>query len=646
MSIERDPHPPRDQLAAFDAGLLGPTEREAVEHHLVACPLCGRVLDSLPEDPFVALVRASAGHSAPTLAIAEGTLPGIPDALARHPRYRVLEVLGSGGMGTVYKAVHRVMDRVVALKVLHRRFTAHPDFVERFRQEARTLARLSHPHIALAHDAEQAGDLHFLVMEYVPGMSLDRFVAQRGPLGVAEACDSVRQAALGLQHAFENGITHRDVKPQNLMRTPDGRVKVLDFGLAQLARESGEEQERPSEGFAGTPDYTAPEQARDPASADIRADVYGLGCTLRFLLTGQPPFPGGSTLQKLMAHQERRPSPLSQLRGDVPASLTALLERMMAKDPALRPTTPAEVVRALAPFAGSAEELPAAHPRRPRRLLWLVLPAAALLILTVGVFLVRVWPRPSPSTETAQPDDTTALAPLDPLALATPEQMVRLREERCNQALAWLDEHGHPKRRRGLVRETAAHFARYPGQVDGFHILLGSQWLEGYPAGLLVGSLGGLFVYPLTPAQVRQLDMKDGTRYIRSCHNPSEVRRAVPRVRVSDLKLAGGPQLDLYKRVPSSINYDVCGPPIREDFAVRLGVFIEGGRRRMVLQWFKGRTLEGRGTLQFSCPPLASPGHRPCRPVVVFADICTDDGSILVESDAAAVLVEAVKPSL
>jgi serine/threonine protein kinase len=144
-------------------------------------------------------------------------------------------------------------------------------------------------------------------------------VAQNGPLPVAEACEYVRQAALGLQHAFEHGLIHCDVKPQNLMRTPAGQIKVLDFGLAQLARESGEEATPRSGTFAETPDYTAPEQARDPHRADIRADVYGLGGTLYFLLTGQPPFPGGSALQKLLAHQDRPPRAVSQFREEVPA---------------------------------------------------------------------------------------------------------------------------------------------------------------------------------------------------------------------------------------------------------------------------------------------------------------------------------------
>src|SRR5205085_960878 len=150
----------------------------------------------------------------------------------------------------------------------------------------------------------QAGGTHFLVMEYVPGTTLDREVARRGPLPVAEACELIRQAALGLQHAHERGMVHRDIKPANLLRTPGGQVKILDFGLSQLVDETGPaDAPLPSAVVVGTPDYLAPEQARDPARVDIRADIYSLGCTLYHLLTGRPPFPDGTPLQKLLAQQ-------------------------------------------------------------------------------------------------------------------------------------------------------------------------------------------------------------------------------------------------------------------------------------------------------------------------------------------------------
>jgi serine/threonine protein kinase len=222
---------------------------------------------------------------------------GVPPELARHPRYRAIRLLGEGGMGAVYLAEHRRMKRVVALKVINPKFLSHPGALARFQQEVRAAAQLDHPNIVAAHDADQADGLHFLVMEYVEGQNLADYLAEKGPLPVAEACDAARQAALGLQHAHERGTVHRDVKPHNLMRAPSGRVKVLDFGLARLAAGPGdaaEDDEAPTAphltgagAVVGTADYIAPEQARDAHGADGRADVYGLGCTLYHLLAGR-----------------------------------------------------------------------------------------------------------------------------------------------------------------------------------------------------------------------------------------------------------------------------------------------------------------------------------------------------------------------
>ncbi len=275
----------------------------------------------------------------------------LPPGLADHPRYRVVRLLGRGGMGAVYLAEHRLMNRSVALKVISRSLTERPATVERFRQEVRAAARLDHPNIVHAYDAEQAGDSHFLVMEYVEGTDLARLVQQRGPLPVALACHFVRQAALGLQHAFEHGMVHRDIKPHNLMVTRRGRVKILDFGLARFASEAGGGGPLTQSGAVlGTPDYIAPEQALDAHAADVRADLYSLGCTLYYLLTGRVPFPGESLTQKLLAHQLSQPEPLGKLRPELPPGLVALVERLMAKKPEDRYQTPAEVAQALAPY--------------------------------------------------------------------------------------------------------------------------------------------------------------------------------------------------------------------------------------------------------------------------------------------------------
>jgi serine/threonine protein kinase len=233
---------------------------------------------------------------------------GIPAALANHSRYHVVGLLGSGGMGAVYRAEHRMMQRPVALKVISQSLTNSAGAVERFRREVVAAARLSHPNIVHAYDAEQAGDLHFLAMELVEGVSLNQLLERRGQLSVADACAYMRQAALGLQHAFEKGMVHRDVKPHNLMLTPEGQVKILDFGLARFVSESPTAGGLTQVGTSmGTPDYIAPEQARDARTADTRADIYSLGCTLYSFLTGQPPFPGGDYIQKVMAHIERAP---------------------------------------------------------------------------------------------------------------------------------------------------------------------------------------------------------------------------------------------------------------------------------------------------------------------------------------------------
>jgi serine/threonine protein kinase len=323
---------------------------------------------SSSERPSPATTETANSHGAHDGATVPPVNTGVPAGLVDHPRYRILEQIGAGGMGTVYKAEHRVMERVVALKVISPALTAVPGAVERFHREVKAAARLSHPNIVTAYDAEQAGDCHFLVMEFVTGTNLATVVRQRGPLPVGLACGYIRQVALGLQHAFEQGMVHRDIKPHNLMLTSGGRVKILDFGLARFASETTPALAlTQASQIMGTPDYMAPEQATDARSADIRADLYSLGCSLYHLVAGRPPFADLPVIHKLMAHLECAPEPITAFEPSVPPGLVAVLDRLLAKDPARRYQTPAEVARALGPFVtGAAASKSAAKEPSPQ----------------------------------------------------------------------------------------------------------------------------------------------------------------------------------------------------------------------------------------------------------------------------------------
>jgi hypothetical protein len=272
-------------------------------------------------------------------------------------KYAVLAPLGVGGMGQVFLAEHIVMRRRSAIKVLPARLTSDPAAVERFNREARAIAALDHPNIVRAYDIDNADDLHFLVMEYVDGVSLHELVGSRGPVEPAAAANYIAQAARGLQHAHEAGWVHRDVKPANLLLDRAGTVKVLDLGLARLLAD----ESAPLTGrldALGTADYLAPEQGSDSHGVDIRADIYSLGATLYFLLTGNPPFTDGTPSQKVLCHQTRPPRPIRDLRPDVPAKLAAVLHRMLAKDPAGRYAEPAAVAAALEPWVGGGASYP------------------------------------------------------------------------------------------------------------------------------------------------------------------------------------------------------------------------------------------------------------------------------------------------
>ncbi|HVS35871.1 MAG TPA: protein kinase [Gemmataceae bacterium] len=318
--------------------------------------------------------------------------------------YILLELLGEGGMGQVFKARHIRLGRIDAVKVIRADRLGTPAASQRFGREIAAAGKLSHPNVVHAHDAGEVGGRRYIAMEYLQGEDLGQRVLRAGPLPFADACELIRQAALGLQHAHERGLVHRDVKPSNLFLTPDGIVKVLDLGLARLTHpdDGGSGTLTLSGAVMGTPDFIAPEQARQSHTVDARADLYSLGCTLYFLLAGRPPFPNGPLAAKVAAHLFEEPTPLAQLRPGTPPAVAAVVRKLTAKKPEDRHPTAAAAAaalgRVLAELKGGVEAGTAswvvdadpatAAPRlrksAPGRLRWL-LSAAAAAILLAGV---------------------------------------------------------------------------------------------------------------------------------------------------------------------------------------------------------------------------------------------------------------------
>jgi serine/threonine protein kinase len=350
-------HPHPDELRAFGVGKLDPAASDTVVQHLETCVECRKVVAETSGDQFLERLRAAQPSIVPSVDRTAAYVPAanaVPPELADNPEYENLVLLGSGGMGVVYKARNTLMDREEVLKVMNRDMMARPGAIDRFRREVQSAARLDHPNIVRAYTARLLGDLMVFTMEFVPGEELGKLVKARGPLPILHACNYAQQIAAGLQHAHEKGMVHRDIKPANLILRIEGKkhtIKVLDFGLAKLTSERGFDAGLTGEGrMLGTPDYIAPEQIRDAHSAGIRADIYSLGCTLYYLLTGRPPF-AGNLYELLRQHQEVEPEPVTSLRPDIPDGLAAVVVKMMAKEPGNRYQTPMDVVKALAPFA-------------------------------------------------------------------------------------------------------------------------------------------------------------------------------------------------------------------------------------------------------------------------------------------------------
>ncbi|MBN2580034.1 MAG: DUF1080 domain-containing protein [Pirellulales bacterium] len=370
------------ELREYLLGRLPPETLEIVAGHLDHCPSCQMTLAGFSdsEDTLVEQLRHCVGPdefaeeagcreliARAKISWADLSSQGSPSNSTPADweirgvlgEYQLLARLGEGGMGCVFMARHTRLDRIVALKVIARDRVGNPQAAARFEREMQAIGRLSHPNIVQAHDAREIEGTSVLVMEFVEGVDLGDLIRQQGPLPIAEACELARQAALGLQYAHENGLVHRDVKPSNLMLDREGRVKILDLGLALLADESAAAEGLTSAGHAlGTADYVAPEQLADSHGVDIRADIYSLGCTLYHLLTGQAPFSAKQyqrPFEKLVGHVRDAAPDARRLRPDVPPGLAAVLGRMLAKEPDGRFSQPREAAEALAPLAAGAD---------------------------------------------------------------------------------------------------------------------------------------------------------------------------------------------------------------------------------------------------------------------------------------------------
>ena len=338
---------------------------------------------------------------------------GVSDSAARILQGRILpgdhlghfdlvQYVGGGGMGRVFRALDTRLARTVALKVLAPDQAADRDTLLRFQHEAQSAARLDHDNIARVYYVGEDRGLHYIVFEFIAGVNIRELVEAKGPLPLAEAISYTLQAAEALAHAAQRNVVHRDIKPSNLLITPEGQVKLIDMGLARLREINSAAADLTASGITlGTFDYISPEQARDPRNADVRSDLYSLGCTFFYMLTGRPPFPGGTVLQKLLQHQGDQPPDVRQFRPELPEGVARVLRRTLAKEPRHRYADPAEMVTDLLVLAHEAgihpgmaggkswmaEETPAAALVR-RHLPWAA-PLAAFVLMVL--LLNRVW---------------------------------------------------------------------------------------------------------------------------------------------------------------------------------------------------------------------------------------------------------------
>lgn len=403
-------HPSNRALADFGLGKLQTQDGDIVRRHMVCCARCRDIVVRTPPDQFLENVRAgyagdmesgpapriepsvpargaekssalrgsSTTHSVAAVssfsvaasrkdddAVDVDSAAEFPPELLNHPNYRLIRYLGRGGMGRVYLATNLLLNRKEALKVIAKAKADRPAARQRFQQEIRAAAGLQHPNIVAVFNAFEAGTTLVFAMEYVEGKDLSVVVEELGPLSITKAAYYAYQAALGLQAAHESKMVHRDIKPENLMLSQVANrhsIKILDFGLAKAASEE-EPVEARSRGLTvsgemlGTPDFVAPEQTYDASSADIRADIYSLGCTLYYLLTGRRPFRRSNFIDTIQAQRTAEAEPIAQFRSDIPPGLANVVARMMQKQPENRFGQPSEVASALKPFFGASPSL-------------------------------------------------------------------------------------------------------------------------------------------------------------------------------------------------------------------------------------------------------------------------------------------------
>ncbi len=301
---------------------------------------------SLPTDA-VDLAKALQRHKVVTRWHCEKLLQGKYKGffLGNH---KLLGHIGSGGMSSVYLAEHTKMHDLRAIKVLPQSKLGKSSYLARFQQEAKAIASLNHPNIVRAHDIDNQGNTHYIVMEYVDGNDLQTIIKKKGPLPFDQVAEYIAQAARGLQHAHDVGLIHRDVKPANVLINSKGKVKLLDLGLALFADEAEASLTMDfNDKVLGTADYLAPEQALNSHKVDRRADLYGLGCTMYFLLTGHPPFPDGTIAQRIAKHQKEMPKEIRKIRPKCPGELEGICVKLLQKDPKFRYATATQTAEVL-----------------------------------------------------------------------------------------------------------------------------------------------------------------------------------------------------------------------------------------------------------------------------------------------------------